>query len=224
MSNSVPGLITAEATPLTAEAERLRNLFRIAAERELATMAASARTIVRAWAEAELAIEEARRSQEPGAANLSSAEAFRTRPYLSREEVSRERVERWCLNGNKPLNDEMEARVVFQNNAWVAKPTADDPSHTFVSTRAAFERITYLEDQGQINAPLLAESLCVPSIVAGGNAGWEPVMHMGPAAVLELLNKLEAGHTAHPTQRERTVEHVLMHRISPPSPALSGEI
>ena len=202
MSNANGNTAAVEAAPLTAEAERLCRQFRAAVERGLPEMTAAARRVLRAWAEAEIAIRAARQSEEPGASSLPSAESFRVRPYLPREEVSRERIVRWIGNGQQPLDDETDRQAMRHG--------------IHLGERAEFERVTYQEPQGRLELPALFESLSVPAIVAGGNVGWAPTEHLGPADVLAQLDRLDAGYTPYPEERQRTVEHVLLHRVAPP--------
>lgn len=221
MSNLSPNLIapdvaTAGTAPLTAEAGRLRGVFEASVERELSAMAVSARAVVRAWAEAEIAIEAARRSQEPGAADLPSAESFRIRPHLPREEVSRERIVRWCSSGRKPLDDETESQVVCHNGAWVVMRPGTSLPAMQLSNRAEFDRVTYLEVQERLDLPPLAEVLAIPAMVAGGNPGWEPTKHLDPHGVLAQLDRLETGYAGHPAERGRTVEDAFRHHVGPP--------
>ena len=216
MSSTTPDASTVETAPLTGEAERLRGLFQATAERELATMATAARLILRSWAEAEIAIQAARQSGEPGAVGLPSAEAFRVRPNLPREEVLRERIVRWLGSGHQPLDDETDRQAVQHGGSWVVMHLGTEVPRIHLGERAEFERVTYQEPQDRLDLPALFESLSVPPIVAGGNVGWEPTGYLSPADVLAQLDKLDAGYTPYPAERQRTVEHVLLHRVAPP--------
>ena len=224
MSNTTSNTATVEAAPLTAEAERLRSLFQAAAERELPAMATAARLVLRAWAEAEMAIQAARQSGEPGASDLPSAEAFRVRPCLPREEVSRERIVRWLGSGRQPLDDETDRQAMLHDGSWVVMYPGTSLPRIYLGERAEFERVTYQEAQGRLDPPTLFGSLSVPAIVAGGNVGWEPTEHLGPADVLARLDKLDAWYTPYPAARQRTVEHILLHRVGPPQAEAAASV
>lgn len=210
MSETSLNSTVAVASPLADEATRLCQVFEVIARDKLAEMATAARAVLRAWAEAEMAVETARQSSEPAALGLLSAEEFRVRAYLPREEVSRERVVRWCKPGRAdPLDDEQEARVAYHDGRWSLMRRGSVPRpEAWLGERGVFDRVTYLEEQTRLDTPRLAESLSVPSVIAGGNVGWEPLAHSSPALVLAELDKIEAGYVPYEADRARTVENV----------------
>ena len=207
----------AEVQRLATEAEGRSARFRELAESHLATMATSARELVRAWAEAELAIEAARAAGVSDA-DLPGAEKFRDVVRVERREISRERVTRWCgfNNRKEPLLDELNAQVVMrEGKAYLLGGYSP-------LERAEFDVITYEPARGSAYATALVESLSVPSLIASGVPGWEPSQHMDPRAALAKLSELEREATAAGQAPRREVElcHVrAVNRTAPAVPA-----
>lgn len=167
-----------------AEAERLRGVFMETARQQLAAMGVGARTIIRSWAEAELAIQDARRAQGAGGPEIPSAESFRRVPRVERREINRTQVTLWMQSGsgNRPYHSQDE---VIREGGKGRLPSGS------IVERGVFERITYADATPSINLPLLIESISIPALIGDQIPGWHPTEAAHPDTVLEWLADLE---------------------------------
>ncbi|KQP81761.1 hypothetical protein ASF60_22290 [Methylobacterium sp. Leaf113] len=222
MSETIGGAAASNLTSTSAidEAIRLTGAFEQAARTHLAVMSLSARAIVRAWAEAEIAIQAARCSGEPNAAELPSAEEFRAAPHLAREEISREVITRWRAPGGQPLGDQDEDRVLYREGRWYLPLMGTDRPAMFLTERGQFERVTYAEYMQRAEAPLLIKSLSVPGILADDMPGWLPdriSTAACAAGVLARLDELMGAPVSNRAERVITHEYVFHHGVSKPN-------
>jgi hypothetical protein len=175
------------------EAERLRDVFEKTAREGLARMSVDARAILRSWAEAELAIREARAAQGGGGPSIPDAEEFRCLRKGSDRVVKRERVTRWLRPGSTdPYPDEIDRRVVRNGNGGWLTNSGMSGGGQQLTARGVFERVTYAKAPASIYMPLLIESLCVPPLLGGQVPGWMPTdAHADPRTILARLVELE---------------------------------
>lgn len=175
-----------------AEAERLRGLFEETARQQLPAMGVSGRAIARAWAMAELAIQEAREAQGARGPEIPSAEDFRSVPRGERKELRRVRITRWLRPGtSEPYPDELDRQIVRHGDEGFVRNSAMSGGGTTITGRGEFERITYARSTPPIDMAPLVESLSIPALVGGQAPGWLPSEHLDPHAVLARLADLE---------------------------------
>ncbi|ACA21275.1 hypothetical protein M446_7057 (plasmid) [Methylobacterium sp. 4-46] len=188
-----------------AEAERLRSVFEETARQQLAAMAVGARAIIRAWAEAELAIEAARQVQRADGPPIPSIEAFRSVPRQPRREVRRHRITKWLRPGtNDAFPDEFDQQIVRKGSTGWLRHAGMSGGGREIAERGEFDRITYAKEVPPIYVPPLVESLSIPALVGGEVPGWVPVEGLTPHGALARLADLERA----PPRREPQHETV----------------
>ena len=176
-----------------AEAERLRSVFEETARQALARMSVDARALIRAWAEAELAIRAARVIQGAGGPDIPGAEEFRSVHWGVDREVKRTRITRWLRPGTQePFDDEVDREIVYRDGGGFLRNSYMSGGGRDIAERGIFERVTYEKATPAIFMPSLIESLCVPALVGGQAPGWSPVDDRGdPNDILARLAELE---------------------------------
>ncbi|ACL63340.1 hypothetical protein [Methylobacterium nodulans] len=202
----------AEIEHKRSEAERLRSVFEETARRGLGVMSVEGRAIIRAWAEAELAIQAARQAQGAGGPHIPSAEEFRSVPRGHRKEIRRTRVTRWLRPGTRePYPDAIEQMIVRKGDRGWLRNTSMTGGGQEITERGEFDRITYARPTSPIYMPLLIESLCVPALVGGQVPGWMPTEALDPRTILARLADLE--HAPAPKEPEQETVDVFVHPV-----------
>lgn len=173
------------------EAERLRSVFEKTAREGLARMTLEAHAVLRAWAEAELAIREARAAHGGDEFSIPGAEAFR-RVRRDNQEIRRVRITRWLRPGTQePYSDAIESEVIREGNKGFLHSSAAANGGRYLTERGEFDRITIEKAPPARLLPLLIESLCVPSLVEGQVPGWMPTdAYSDPRQILATLDSL----------------------------------
>lgn len=158
------------------------------------------RDVLRAIAEADMAVELANESLPAGAPRLDKAEDVRSARQLYREDVKQEFVELWAGIGDQrtPIPDHLQRQVnpdarpragVASNGevAFTGRVRTDGGGVLEVVKRR-FIRTKYLPDRSGWHAPSLAASVELPPLDAGSSPFWSAVSYP-PHSVLAALDK-----------------------------------
>lgn len=158
------------------------------------------REVLRAIAEADMAVELANESLPAGASRLDKAEDIRSTRQLYREDLKQEFVELWAGIGDQrtPIPDHLQRQVnpdarpragVASNGevAFTGRVRTDGGGVLEVVKRR-FIRTKYLPDRSGWHAPSLAASVELPPLDAGSSPFWSAVSYP-PHSVLAALDK-----------------------------------
>lgn len=210
-------LKAAREAAVHAEIEHLSNVARKSAaefeavtRRELKIMEATARRLVRLWANAHLAQAAAIRAG-ANEFELPGIEDFRAVPRRPREVIETKRVTRWVhpytCDG---LSDEQTASVLAQGDTAYLRG-GGEPMR--LSHQAEFDRIVYVEREQGERLVSLVSALRVPGLMADEVPGWSAPDGMTAHAVIERLAALEQAPA--PDRRDRRERKIELRRVMP---------
>ncbi|MDX3976148.1 hypothetical protein [Shinella sp.] len=173
------------------------------------------RDVLRAIAEADMAVELANESLPDGAARLDKAEDIRSTRQLYREDIKQEFVELWAGIGDQstPIPDHLQhqvnpdarprAGVATNGDIALTGRVRTDGGGVLEVVRRRFIRTKYLPDRAGWHSPSLSSTVELPSLAAGSSPLWSAVSHP-PHAVLAALDKPLL---PRPAMGERTPEY-----------------
>ena len=208
---------TAREAAAEAQIQHLSNVaresvaeFEAVTRRELKVMEATARRLVRLWANAHLAQAAAIRAG-ANEFELPGIEDFRAVPGRPREVIETKRVTRWVhpytCDG---LSDEQTASVLAQGDTAYLRG-GGEPMR--LSHQAEFDRIVYVEREQGERLVSLVSALRVPGLMADEVPGWSAPDGMTAHAVIERLAALEQA--SPPDRRDRRERKIELRRVMP---------
>ncbi|KNY12942.1 hypothetical protein AKG11_31970 [Shinella sp. SUS2] len=184
------------------------------------------RDVLRAIAEADVAVELANESLPAGAARLEKAEDVRSAPNLYKEVTKEETVELWAAIGQQsvPLEHQHRVRVErvgkrirsrwseedFDEGGWEKGYYSTDNGGTIEAVKRRFIKRTFLPDEtGHFAAPL-AQKVELPPAIVGGPVFFEPGSYHA-AGLLAKLDQPLPPRRVRP-ERKAEIEYVLAPR------------
>ncbi len=155
---------------------------------EYPRLALGIREIIRAAAEADVAVAAANENRPDGEPMLLGPESDRSTPTLWREVLSEDRVEMWApVNQSAPISEDLQRKVrPYEQRRRLGsryeEADNDAPTQGTVQTehgslevvRRTFLRRKILPDQTGWRAASLASELTLPALLAGDEAVWSP--------------------------------------------------
>lgn len=210
-----------------AETERLSDAaresaaeFEAAARRDLKSMGATARRLVRLWVEAHLAREAAVRAgaDESGLPNVEGFRAVQPRP---RQVLETKRITRWINPWTGDALDDQLAAQVRNAGGGVAFLDQGGSEPTRLTERAEFDRIVYLEPEVGPRLVSLVQSLSVPGLMADDTAGWSGPGGTGSLNVSAHLAMLEGAPA--PDRRDQRERKIELRRVMPNGGAVTAD-
>lgn len=156
--------------------------------------AASIRDLLRAIAEADIAVAAANEDLPAGAERLDKPEEARGTRYEFREEIGEDRVLLWAGEGapGTPLNEELQGQVVANTTSRRGGPPEGtlrrDNGSYLKCVRGLFIRRKFLPDRSGWHIGSLASAISLPAAEAGDSDFWEPT-EGGAGYVLRKLDK-----------------------------------
>jgi len=155
------------------------------------------REVLRAIAEADLAVEEANQNLPDGMQPLPGPEQTRSTNTVWREPLPGKRVERWAGEGDftRPIDDDLQSSVKpnqtrRRNNAGGSDEvgTVELSNGSFLDViKKPFIRREVLPDVTGWEIADLAATVSLPPMLAGASSYWEPTLG-GPEPVLAALD------------------------------------
>ncbi|MFB9795055.1 hypothetical protein [Shinella granuli] len=181
------------------------------------------RGVLRAIAEADVAVEAANENLPAGAARLGKAEDVRSSPNLYKEVTKEEIVELWAYIGDQrtPVEHQHRVRVEhvgkrirsrwseddFDEGGWEKGYYTTDGGGTIEVVKRRFVKRTFLpDDTGHFAAPL-HQKVELPPAIVGGPVFFEPGSYHAPGLLAKLDQPLPPRRIR--AERKPEVEYVL---------------
>lgn len=181
------------------------------------------RDVLRAIAEADVAVEAANENLPAGAARLDKAEAVRSAPNLYKEVTKEELVELWAYIGQQSVPVEHQHRVRvervgkrvrsrwseddFDEGGYEKGYYTTDGGATIEAVKRRFVKRTYLPDEtGHFAAPL-SHKVDLPPAIVGGPVFFEPGSYHAPGLLAKLDQPLPPRRIR--AERKPEIEYVL---------------
>jgi hypothetical protein len=177
-----------------AEAKALADTAREKLWQDYPAAAASIREILRAIAEADIAITAVNEDLPAGATRLEKPEDARSTRYEFKEEIERDEVLLWAAEGapRTPISDELQGKVALSQSRRKGGPVEgwlpSDSGGGIGCVRGLFERVKFLPDRSGWTANSLANAIALPGLEAGDGDYWKPV-NLDASYVLRELDK-----------------------------------
>lgn len=177
-----------------AEAKALADAARKKLFGEYPKAAESIRSILRAIAEADIAVADANADLPSGAERLEAPEESRSTRYEFREELGEDRILLWAGEGapGSPLRDGQQSQVQMRDSRRKGGPVEGwlpgDNGGGLNCVRGAFVRTKFLPDRNGWPIGSLADGIKLPALEAGNSAFWEPTSS-GAKDVIRALEK-----------------------------------
>lgn len=181
------------------------------------------RDVLRAIAEADVAVEAANENLPAGAARLDKAEAVRSAPNLYKEVTKEELVELWAYIGQQSVPVEHQHRVRvervgkrvrsrwseddFDEGGYEKGYYTTDGGGTIEAVKRRFVKRTFLpDDTGHFAAPL-SQKVELPPAIVGGPVFFEPGSYHAHGLLAKLDQPLPPRRVR--AERKPEVEYVL---------------
>lgn len=159
----------AEREGLRAAAEAAAAVYKDACLELLPAITAQSQELIRLWAAAELARENAAAK----GIDLPRADAFRDDPGAPRVDVGWRNLDLWINpHCGKPYGDEHQAKIKERSDGC-GTFTHNSGHVTVITGKQRFAETTFHEAVPVRPAKSLAESLFLPAMMVGDRAGWE---------------------------------------------------
>ncbi|MGE3364028.1 MAG: hypothetical protein AB7I34_11320 [Rhizobiaceae bacterium] len=177
-----------------AEAKALADTAREKLWQQYPRAAGEIRDILRAIAEADIAVAAVNNDLPAGAERLEKPEAGRSSPNEWKEELERDRIVLWAGEGNpsSPLQEALQGKVALSEHRRRGGPVEGylkyDDGGGLKCVRGLFERVKFLPDRSGWTADSLANAISLPGLEAGDSDFWEPTSG-GATFVLRELEK-----------------------------------
>lgn len=181
------------------------------------------RDVLRAIAEADVAVEAANENLPAGAARLGKAEDVRSSPNLYKEVTKEEIVELWAGIGDqsRPVEHQHRVRVErvgkrvrsrwseedFDEGGWERGYYATDGGGTIEVVKRRFIKRTFLPDDTGHYAASLASAVSLPPAIVGGPVFFEPGSYHAPGLLAKLDQPLPPRRIR--AERKPEIEYVL---------------
>lgn len=186
----------AETALLVRHAREKAQHFEALVRRELPLLAIGARSLARAWAESEIAREDANRAIGTGTDHLPPSESFRIPEASSREVIEDSIVELWVHPVTQvPLSDDQIERIRERGGRYFLRRRSGLSGATNVEIelgpKMRFRKIVTIPPASTRETTLLISALNIPGITVDSPAGWTSPDYLTPNTVLKRLSELE---------------------------------
>ncbi|MDH3031066.1 hypothetical protein [Methylobacterium fujisawaense] len=182
-----------------AEADEALAVYQQACEQLLPEMSRMGRQLVRAWAVAQLANENAEKAlkAQQAAQGITSdmpcrpgVEAFRTWPGRPRELVT-PALDRtlWTNAAGEAVGEPWQSQIREQVDGTGV--LSDSGGRTVFEHRRTFREETFLRQEDGRTCDLLVRSLRIPGVTAADRDGWKPLDYADPRKALAQLDEME---------------------------------
>ncbi|PWE52412.1 hypothetical protein DEM27_31185 [Metarhizobium album] len=181
------------------------------------------RDVLRAIAEADVAVEAANADLPDGAARIEKPEECRSSPNLYKKVLKEEVVELWAGIGDqsRPVEHQHRVRVEhvgkrvrsrwseedFDEGGWEKGYYATDGGGTIEVVKRRFIKRTYLPDDTGQYAVSLASAVSLPPAIVGGPVFFEPGSYHAPGLLAKLDQPLPPCRIR--AERKPEIEYVL---------------